>query len=446
MKTEDDYDVILTEYPSSHKNHGEIHYLQHGKLVRSEFSPTHERHGEITFYNAAGPVRCEYAPTHECYGQLIFYKGMTEHCMLYAPHHVSHGQVAFYNKDKLYRMEFQRTHRLHQETMFFKDGKITRSEYGANHKHAGLILFYKDDCIERYEFAQSHKNHGEIWFFNGLGEIQRTEYSPNHAKHGFILFIEGKKNYRVEFASTHMNHGEIWFYEDGIQVRSESKDITILFDQDGGDRVEFGANHAHAGEILFFAGLLHVSTMYGPDHNDYGKEVVYAEWDGPYSYYNNNKMRVSIREFEVFLYLRDMKLKYEVREEQLAKERQSFELERQKSIASQRDGTRGEKSFIPRFINPKSTHYILNLFSVAPAGDALLPYTERGLPNACKCKTKTSELTGVAKTIREVEKTASIARLHDETIKKHQDAVKYSKRVHAQEIALQTANAILYCK
>lgn len=75
-----------------------------------------------------------------------------------------------------------------------------------------------------------------------------------------------------------------------------------------------------------------------------------------------------------------------------------------------------------------------------------MPFTERGIPNAGKFKVKTQGVTAVTKTIREVDKFESLCRLHEQTTKKQEEAVKQSKILQEQEDALQTANAILYCQ
>ena len=404
-------------------NDGEIISYEKGEKVRSVFGPTHKRHGEIISYEKGKQVRTEFAPTHKRHGEILCFKNREIVSMFYGQHHKSHGRLLFFTDGKIDKIEYNRNHENYGKVEFYKHGCIDRIEGKPSHKMYGELMFYKHGWFHRMEFIPTHKHHGKIiWPLsdNSMEKI-RIEYSPSHKNAGQILFPEENKH-RVEFASTHENHGEIWFYEEEEFIRRVYNGITIYPEtviMGGINRIEFGPNHKHEGETMFFYESCHMGTVYGPDHIKHGEDCHYIDMNGPFSYKEKCEHILSMREFDEWLDLCDLKFKHELHEEKMAKERLALELKRRRSIAAQRDEKHREQP---------------------------LPLTERGMPNSGKLKTKTPTPTEVEKIIREVNKNESLSRLYRENIKKHEEAVENSKRVQEQEVALQKANAILYGK
>ena len=421
---DEDGNVIQFEDPyiNSYKK-----YLEDGKVLRYEFALTHKCHGQIIYYDNTGVVRAEFGPTHKRHGYIISYKNGVKARLEFAPTHKHHGEIICFKNNERVSAFYEEHHEAYGEFAIFKDGKLDRIEYNKTHEDYGSVLFYKHGCLDRMEYKQTHLQYGQVLFYKH-DCLDRIEYIPAHPLHGKILFINHEQERsRIEFASTHKNHGEIWFYEKKELTRRVYNGITfypqstIILGDDYSyiNIIEFGPKHRHAGETWHFYKSFHIRTDYGPDHIKHGEDCCYPDMNGPYNYSEQCENLLSMREFDEWLDQYDMKLKHELHKEELAKEGRALELQRRKSIAAQRDEKRGEQP---------------------------LPFTERGMPNSGKLKTKTSVLTEVDKIIREVNKNESLSRLYREKIKKHENAVQDSKRVLEQEVALQTANAILYCK
>ena len=309
---------------------------------------TYELNGEIHYWRDLSLVRVEFAPHHKLHGEIVLFKEKESVCRLYAPNHKRHGEVLFYKDGKAHRQEHQRTHELHGQILFFKrDGYKDRSEFSSHHKFHGQIIYYKNQDVDRMEFASTHYMYGEIHFATlsskGTFKYCHAEYAEHHPNHGEILFFINDDESRIEFTSTHANHGEICFYRYSKCIRIEYNDIILYKEEDSVSRMVFRGDHKHAGEILFFKGDEHSRTEYGPGHWKHGEVDVYTEGKGPHTNFTKSGRRFSLREFEEYLYLRDIRLKYDQREEELVKQRQHLEIERRRSISEQRDAKRGAR-------------------------------------------------------------------------------------------------------
>ena len=103
---------MRTEFAKTHgtkyaKWHGEIHYRENGKHVRTEYDKSHPLHGHIHYFENGKYVRNEFAKTH--------------------PYH---GKVHYFENGKHVRTEIR------GEITYFENGRHVRTDYTEAHKNA----------------------------------------------------------------------------------------------------------------------------------------------------------------------------------------------------------------------------------------------------------------------------------------------------------------------